>query len=63
MTIDMPYFLTNKKWYEINPKYDMLDEVSTEPQYILTGEATIEAIESYQQYLEDVKAMNAQYTV
>nr|DAI17725.1 MAG TPA: hypothetical protein [Caudoviricetes sp.] len=52
MTIDVPYFLTNEKWFRENPKYDMFDDLKREPQFLLTDDAPPEAVKSYNEYIE-----------
>lgn len=41
--LDMPYFMTDKTWYE----YDFDNH-----KFILTSNAPEEAVESYQEYME-----------
>lgn len=43
--IDMPYFMTNEKWYKFDYKKRM---------YVLTAEAPKEAKESYDEYMKEL---------
>lgn len=49
---DIPYFMTNKKWY----KFDFDRRM-----FVLTDEAPKEAKESYDQYLKDRKDKRIAY--
>ena len=46
--LDMPYFIENEEWYEINP--DMKG-----PVYVLTDKAPSKAIASYKEFYEGLK--------
>jgi len=47
--VDMPYFMTNKKWYRFDYKKKM---------FVLTDLAPKEAQKSYKDYMQEVKREN-----
>ena len=49
VVIDMPYFMTNKKWYRFDYK---------KKKFVLTDDAPKEAKKSYEKYMEQVAREN-----
>ena len=47
--VDMPYFMTNKKWYRFDYK---------QKKFVLTDAAPKEAQKSYDDYMREVKKEN-----
>lgn len=48
MTLDFPYFMTNKKWFYFDQE---------KRQYILTDNATEKAKESYKDFCKELNAL------
>lgn len=48
MTLDIPYFMTNEKWFYFDPKKQW---------YFLTDEATEKAEESYKEFCKEFEAV------